>query len=106
MDIPIRMTYATAAVLRALELGYRYGFDIADTTGLRRGSVYPVLRRLEKAGLAAAEWEEGTIAHDAGRPPRRYYRLTPLADEIVAEAKNRFPAVVAGIVPLRGGNPA
>jgi len=99
MDIPIRMTYATAAVLRALEAGYRYGFDIADVTGLRRGSVYPVLRRLEKAGLASAEWEEGAIAHEQGRPPRRYYRLTEFADEIVAEAARRFPVLVDGIAP-------
>jgi DNA-binding PadR family transcriptional regulator len=106
MDIPIRMTYATAAVLRALEIGYRYGFDIADVTGLRRGSVYPVLRRLEKAGLVSAEWEDSRIAHDSGRPPRRYYRLRSVAAEILEEAKSRFPVVVDGFVPLRGKNPS
>jgi DNA-binding PadR family transcriptional regulator len=96
------MTYATAAVLRALESGYSYGFDIAEVTGLRRGSVYPVLRRLEQAGLATAEWEEGKIAHEEGRPSRRYYRLKPEAAELLEEAKRRFPIIVAGIAPTRG----
>ena len=89
-----RMTYATAAVLRALSLGHQYGFEIADAVGLRPGSVYQVLRRLEDAGFARGEWESATISRREGRPARRYYRLEgAAAKELAEEARQRFPGV-------------
>ena len=48
---PTRLTLPTAMVLMAVSRNYRYGFDISDATGLPSGTVYPVLRRLEEAGL-------------------------------------------------------
>ncbi len=58
MDRPLRMTYATAMVLQALDRGCRHGFDIIDATGLRSGTVYPLLRRFEDAGFVRSEWED------------------------------------------------
>lgn len=89
----IRMTYPTAMVLQALAGGHRYGFEIAEAAGLRPGSVYQILRRLEEAGLVTGEWEEAEIAHDEGRPARRYYRLTPEADPELERARSRYPAL-------------
>ena len=86
-----RLTYATAVVLQALAEGYRYGFDIADATGLRGGTVYPILRRLERDGLIASKWEEAQISRDAGRPARKYYRLLAGSRPVVALARSRFP---------------
>lgn len=89
-----RMTYPTAMVLQALASGLRYGFEIADAVGLRPGSVYQVLRRLEEADYARGEWEEAERAHAEGRPPRRYYELAGSeARELLAEARRRFPAL-------------
>ena len=42
------LTYATASVLLAVRSGQRYGFEIMDATGLPDGTVYPILRRLER----------------------------------------------------------
>ena len=86
-----RLTYATAVVLQALARGFRYGFDIADATGLRGGTVYPILRRLEKDGLIASQWEAVSISRDEGRPPRKYYRLLSRSAAHVALAETRFP---------------
>lgn len=98
----IRMTYATAMVLQALQRGYMYGFDIADATGLRGGTVYPILRRLEDGGLVRSQWERVAISRREGRPPRKYYRLTAAARELTAAARARFPEATAAIsVPLR-----
>lgn len=94
----IRMTYATAAVLQALAAGYRYGFDIVEATGVRGGTVYPILRRLEAKGLVSAKWEDPEIGREEGRPSRRYYRLTPAADALASEAAQRF-RVPLGILP-------
>jgi DNA-binding PadR family transcriptional regulator len=54
----------------------RYGLDIMQATGYPSGTVYPILIRLQQAGWLAAHWEEiDPVA--AGRPARRWYRLTP-----------------------------
>jgi len=52
-----------------------YGLELARATGLASGSIYPILARLERAGWVESGWEE-LDRHAAGRPPRRYYRLT------------------------------
>jgi len=92
---PIRMTYATALVLEALEQGHAYGFDIIDATGLRSGTVYPLLRRLEEAGLVRSRWERVADARRERRPPRKYYELRPAAAPVLEVARARFPAVAA-----------
>jgi PadR family transcriptional regulator PadR len=86
-----RMTYATAMVLQALGAGYRYGFDIADATELRGGTVYPILRRLERDGVIASKWEDARISRGAGRPARKYYRLLARSRALVELARSRFP---------------
>ena len=88
-----RMTYLTGVVLAAIRAGHRYGFDIMDATGIPDGSVYPALRRLERAGYLAAEWEDRERATADQRPPRRYYRLTPDGIAALDEALERFPGV-------------
>lgn len=92
----IRMTYATARVLQALDQGLRHGFDIAEATGLRGGTVYPILRRLEEEGLVASSWEAAAIGRREGRPSRKYYRLLEGAGPVVEEARERFPFPLVG----------
>lgn len=87
------LTYPTAAVLLAIRSGYRYGFDIMDATGLPDGTVYPLLRRLERRGVLAASWEGEEEAHGEGRPQRRYYELTPVGEESMADVLARFPTL-------------
>lgn len=95
MGNSVRMTYAAAMVLQALDRGFRHGFDIIDATGLRSGTVYPLLRRFEDAGLVASEWEPVETARAENRPPRKYYELTDSADPMLRVARERFPALSA-----------
>ena len=88
------LTYPTAAVLLAIREGHRYGFDVMDATGLPDGTVYPILRRLERRGVLVGAWEDEKAAKNEQRPPRRYYRLTPVGEEAMAEVLGRFPALV------------
>jgi PadR family transcriptional regulator, regulatory protein PadR len=97
---PIRMTYATARVLIALDAGVRYGFDIADVAGLRGGTVYPILRRLEEEGLVRSSWERPEIGRREGRPSRKYYQLRAAAQSLVEEARERFPFPLGGASDL------
>jgi DNA-binding PadR family transcriptional regulator len=87
------MTFPTAAVLMAIRHGHRYGFDVMDATGLPDGTVYPILRRLERRGVLAGAWEDEAKAHKEQRPARRYYRLTPRGQATADEAVARFPAL-------------
>jgi PadR family transcriptional regulator PadR len=88
------LTYPTAAVLLAIRQGHRYGFDIMDATGLPDGTVYPILRRLERRGVLEGAWEDEALAKAEQRPPRRYYRVTPVGEEAMGEVIQRFPALV------------
>ncbi len=51
---------------------WRYGYDISRNTGLKSGTLYPILMRLAENGLLETSWETA----EAGRPPRHMYKLT------------------------------
>lgn len=97
MTRPQRLTRPTALVLQALDRGLSHGFDIADATGLRGGTVYPILRRLETLGLVSGRWEDPAVGRAEGRPARRYYRLLAASAATLAEAKERFPLRTAAL---------
>jgi PadR family transcriptional regulator, regulatory protein PadR len=97
-----RITYPTAIVLLAVSRGVRHGFDIMDASGLPSGTVYPILRRLEDAGLMRSNWEAITHARADGRPPRRYYQVTGAGLRALEEALDRFP----GLTRTLGDEPA
>ena len=52
--------------------GWRYGYDISRDTGLKSGTLYPILMRLAEYKLVETCWE----TTEAGKPPRHMYRLT------------------------------
>ncbi|WP_435111916.1 PadR family transcriptional regulator [Nocardiopsis synnemataformans] len=75
----IRLTTTVAKVLRAFLEDVdrpRYGYDLMEDTGLASGTLYPILLRLQKAGILTAEFEDIDEAKE-GRPARRFYTLTP-----------------------------
>lgn len=81
-----RMGMVTAAILKAVRDGYRYGADIMDATGRSGGTVYKVLRRLEERGHIAGRWEDAELAVAERRPRRRYYRVTPEGERALEAA--------------------
>ena len=95
------LTYSTALVLHALANGYAYGFDIIDATGLASGTVYPLLRRLERVGYVESRWESQSKALREGRPARKYYRITSEGRELLARARTRFAALGRALHPAR-----
>jgi PadR family transcriptional regulator, regulatory protein PadR len=72
-----RITPQTAAVLAALlDRDEAWGFELSRETGLKAGTIYPILARLVAAGWVSDRWEDPEVGRGGGRPPRRYYRLT------------------------------
>ena len=81
-------TLAVLAELCATPAQWRHGYGIARNTGLKSGTLYPVLIRLADRGLVEARWED---EQPAGRPRRHLYRLTPTgfatATQALAQAR-------------------
>ena|SRR5438552_7116371 len=75
----VRMSLQTLKVLGAFlqnpsdELS---GADVMQRGQLASGTLYPILLRLESAGWFVSRWE-AIDPSSAGRPRRRFYRLTP-----------------------------
>jgi PadR family transcriptional regulator len=86
----MNVTLPTTLVLQAVARGHHHGFDVMDATGLPSGSVYPILRRLEREGLLRASWEDTAAAREEQRPPRRYYSITADGEALLATARARF----------------
>lgn len=63
---------AVLAELLAAAGGWRHGYDLARAAGVKSGTLYPLLIRLEAQGYLEAEWQPP----EPGRPPRHAYRLT------------------------------
>ena len=74
------------AILLAISPGPRYGLSIIQHLEaftdlvVTEGTIYPILGRLTREGLLAAEWVEGEAPH-----ARKYYRLTRMGERRLAE---------------------
>lgn len=50
-----------------------HGYELCKQTGLKSGTVYPILMRLSDQGYLNSEWR---MEDAAGKPPRHVYRLS------------------------------
>jgi DNA-binding PadR family transcriptional regulator len=86
---------ALLAALIAAGNRWSYGYELTSLTGVRSGTLYPLLIRLETQGYLEAEWQQPAAR---GRPPRHAYRLTAAGRQLArAEA-----AAPDGAVPDSG----
>jgi DNA-binding PadR family transcriptional regulator len=93
-----RLSHSAALILKALSLGYCFGLDVMDATGLPSGTVYPALRRLERDELVESQWEPEEEATAKQRPARRYYEVTRAGKEAAMAATERYP-LLAHLAP-------
>jgi DNA-binding PadR family transcriptional regulator len=76
---------------------WSHGYELCRLTGVKSGTLYPFLIRLEEQGHLESEWQEPT---ERGRPPRHAYRLTANG---VSLAKENPPAQNQGLARTSGG---
>ena len=86
-----RLSHSAALILKAISLGYCFGLDVMEVTGLPSGTVYPALRRLERDALVESQWEPDETAAADQRPARRYYQLTKAGKAAALAATQRYP---------------
>jgi DNA-binding PadR family transcriptional regulator len=85
------------AVLAAND-GWRHGYDLMAQAGVKSGTLYPLLMRLEAQGLLQARWVDSP---QPGRPPRHVYRLTAAGHAWVASLAVPLAALQATAASLR-----
>ena len=66
-------TLLVLAALCAQPSRWHHGYALAGQTGLKSGTLYPILIRLADRGLVEACWQDEP---QPGRPRRHLYRLT------------------------------
>lgn len=59
-----------------------YGYPLSRSTGVKSGTLYPMLARLAEQGYLEEKWEPST---KSGRPPRHAYRLTQTGVRLAQE---------------------
>jgi PadR family transcriptional regulator PadR len=104
-----------AAVLRLLEGGERYGYELVKLLDARsdgvlamgQSTLYPLLYNLEAKGLIASRVVEpdGKAGGDAPARARRYYRLTEKGKRQLARERKQWEAlsVAMGKLGVIGG---
>jgi DNA-binding PadR family transcriptional regulator len=93
LRLELRRGVVVLAVLSQMDTA-RYGYDLIKRLAeqgldVEEGTLYPLLRRLEKQGLLASEWEVSESR------PRKYYRISPLGQEVLTTLRTDWAETVA-----------
>ena len=95
-----RQTLALLAALMEQPRSWQHGYELSKATGLKSGTLYPILIRLSDLGFLDSRWKD---SEQPGRPPRHVYRLTAnglaFAREqiqVLADSKTGLRAIKAG----------
>src|SRR3569833_363324 len=101
LKVELRRGALGLAVLAALRKE-RYGYTLRqmlDDVGLKidEGALYPMLRRLEAQGLLTSEWRE------EAKRNKRFYRLSPDGEAILAQLLGEWNAISESILRLTEG---
>jgi PadR family transcriptional regulator PadR len=93
-----RQTLSLLAALMERPRIWQHGYDLSKVTGLKSGTLYPILIRLSDQGLLNSRWKD---AERPGRPPRHVYRLT--ASGLALAREQVEVAVESELKPIKAG---
>lgn len=102
-----RLTTQTLTVLSAMVRDPEaewYGLDLSKRSGLKPGTIYPILARLLDVGWLERRWENIDPTTE-GRPRRRLYRLTGVGASAARWALDEHLASLQGRLPAQGSTP-
>ncbi len=96
---------AELLILSLVEAVPRHGYEISKLIEQRSNgalrfhaaSLYPLLYRLEKRG-----WIQGRWVEKSGQRRRRYYRLTPRGERVLALQREGWQTFVEAISRITG----
>jgi DNA-binding PadR family transcriptional regulator len=88
-----RQSRALLATLLELPQTWRHGYDLSKETGLKSGTLYPLLMRLSEQGLLESRWQD---PERPGLPARHVYRLTASGLALAREQASEDAASAMG----------
>lgn len=90
---------------RAPNHGYGIGRWLKETTAdafvVEEGALYPALRRMEKRGLIAADWDVTETGREA-----KFYHLTAMGREELQTAQENWARYVTAMAQVMDMEPA
>ncbi len=77
----------------------QYGYSLVKSmeekgVSIDTNTLYPLLRRLEKQGILASEWDTDEAK------PRKYYKRTELGNQVYEQLKNQWNQMAFSIQSL------
>ena len=97
-DVQLRKGSLELVVLAALKERELYGLELLDllhsleTMKITEGTLYPLMDRLKRDGVVAAEWQQ-----EGDSRPRKYYKLTKSGSDKLESLTVRWRKSVADI---------
>jgi DNA-binding PadR family transcriptional regulator len=93
LRLELRRGIVVLAVLSLLDSA-SYGYSLIQRLGalgldIEEGTLYPLLRRLEKQGLLQSEWDTTESR------PRKYYRISAAGQEVLTLLRAEWQETVA-----------
>ncbi|MCE2577913.1 PadR family transcriptional regulator [Komagataeibacter sp. FNDCR1] len=92
-------------VLALLSQADSYGYDIAsrlsDAIEMGEGTIYPLMRRMQKDGLVSTYFVESSSG-----PPRKYYTLTEKGRESLHAQRRAWTTFTRAVSAILGVPPA
>jgi PadR family transcriptional regulator PadR len=89
-------------LLFVLQNGARYGYELLTALArwpaleVQEGTLYPLLRRLERGGLLQSTWRESPAG-----PPRKYYSLSAAGRRQLERKSIQWEALALSVADLK-----
>jgi PadR family transcriptional regulator, regulatory protein PadR len=101
LRLELRRGIVVLAVLRLLDSA-TYGYSLVQQLGalgldIEEGTLYPLLRRLEKQGLLQSEWDTTESR------PRKYYHISPAGQDVLTALTGEWRETVTVMTRILGG---
>ncbi|MEM7802770.1 MAG: PadR family transcriptional regulator [Chloroflexota bacterium] len=94
------LVLAVLSQLSEEQYGYLLKQALSDQgLEINEGTLYPLLRRLEKQGLLESSWQ---VVDD--KRPRRYYKISPLGEGMLTNLTHEWQSLVTMMTGLLNGH--
>lgn len=91
------------SILKIISRKSIYGYELLsnlnqyEVLSTNEGTIYPLLRRLEKSGLICSVWKDSS----PGTPPRKYYDLTEEGQQTLSMMDAEWANIVRDIEKIK-----
>lgn len=91
------------SILQLINKKSMYGYDLLESLNkweilsTTEGTMYPLLRRLEKDNLIVSTWKES----NPGVPPRKYYNLTDQGERFLKIMDDQWDNLISALSDIK-----